>query len=235
MKRGLSILLLIFTMALICSPAYAWVTESEAVGSSWIISPNGEIDVTGQDQISFDIIYNNASGDYFSAISWDIDLFVDSAELAPLFNPDQPSPANGFTPYGYAVDYSFVDAAGNSFGGASLDLGILDGDTFSIAGLSFDPIWIAPGENTMATITFDILNPDLLNGSVEADVFFIANDPYGDSFVNKGFYQANDDVIWVGAESTLNPDIVSAVPVPAAVWLLGSGLLGLLGIRRKRS
>jgi hypothetical protein len=26
----------------------------------------------------------------------------------------------------------------------------------------------------------------------------------------------------------------SAVPVPAAVWLLGSGLLGLMGIRRKR-
>jgi hypothetical protein len=28
---------------------------------------------------------------------------------------------------------------------------------------------------------------------------------------------------------------VSAVPVPAAVWLLGSGLLGSLGLRRKRS
>ncbi|MGD9160864.1 MAG: PEP-CTERM sorting domain-containing protein [Desulfobacteraceae bacterium] len=28
---------------------------------------------------------------------------------------------------------------------------------------------------------------------------------------------------------------VSAVPVPGAVWLLGSGLLGLIGIRRKRN
>jgi hypothetical protein len=27
---------------------------------------------------------------------------------------------------------------------------------------------------------------------------------------------------------------VAPVPVPAAVWLLGSGVLGLLGIRRKR-
>jgi hypothetical protein len=26
----------------------------------------------------------------------------------------------------------------------------------------------------------------------------------------------------------------SAVPVPAAVWLLGSGLIGLIGIRRNK-
>jgi hypothetical protein len=32
------------------------------------------------------------------------------------------------------------------------------------------------------------------------------------------------------------PNAVSAVPVPAAVWLFGSGLLGLVGIsRRKKS
>ena len=30
-----------------------------------------------------------------------------------------------------------------------------------------------------------------------------------------------------------NLNAVSAVPVPAAVWLLGSGFLGLIGIRRK--
>jgi len=30
-------------------------------------------------------------------------------------------------------------------------------------------------------------------------------------------------------------DNLNAVPVPAAVWLLGSGLVGLIGIRRKRS
>jgi hypothetical protein len=34
----------------------------------------------------------------------------------------------------------------------------------------------------------------------------------------------------VGYSVTLTP---SAVPVPAAVWLFGSGLLGLVGIRRK--
>jgi hypothetical protein len=31
----------------------------------------------------------------------------------------------------------------------------------------------------------------------------------------------------------LNPTSVAQTPVPAAVYLLGSGLLGLVGIRRK--
>lgn len=41
------------------------------------------------------------------------------------------------------------------------------------------------------------------------------------------FYGAGYFEVW-------NVNIVSAVPVPAAVWLFGSGLLGLLGIARKR-
>jgi hypothetical protein len=33
---------------------------------------------------------------------------------------------------------------------------------------------------------------------------------------------------------TWNPEQVSAVPVPAAAWLLGSGLMGLVGVGRRR-
>ena len=36
------------------------------------------------------------------------------------------------------------------------------------------------------------------------------------------------DVTYVGA--TLNP-----VPVPAAVWLFGSGLIGLVGVARRKA
>ena len=38
--------------------------------------------------------------------------------------------------------------------------------------------------------------------------------------------------IYENGSAVLNPN---AVPVPAAVWMLGSGLLGLVGIRRKNS
>jgi len=32
----------------------------------------------------------------------------------------------------------------------------------------------------------------------------------------------------------VRPGDVSAVPVPAAVWLFGSGLMGLLGLARRK-
>ena len=34
---------------------------------------------------------------------------------------------------------------------------------------------------------------------------------------------------------TINGDVVATVPVPAAVWLFGSGLVGLIGMRKKSS
>ena len=43
-------------------------------------------------------------------------------------------------------------------------------------------------------------------------------------------YQApgpNDNGVW---QEAFNPN---AVPIPGAVWLLGSGLIGLIGIRRR--
>ncbi|BCO30048.1 hypothetical protein TspCOW1_01510 [Thiohalobacter sp. COW1] len=38
----------------------------------------------------------------------------------------------------------------------------------------------------------------------------------------------------LATNGTLSYDAVSAVPVPAAVWLFGSGLIGLVGIARRR-
>jgi hypothetical protein len=35
--------------------------------------------------------------------------------------------------------------------------------------------------------------------------------------------------------TVINPGSAPAVPVPAAVWLLGTGLVGLVGIRRRKN
>ena len=42
-------------------------------------------------------------------------------------------------------------------------------------------------------------------------------------------YEGNDGYAWA-----VRPGDVSAVPVPAAVWLFGSGLIGLLGVARRK-
>jgi len=38
----------------------------------------------------------------------------------------------------------------------------------------------------------------------------------------------------LSSDGTLTYGDVSAVPVPAAVWLFGSGLVGLVGIARRK-
>ena len=44
------------------------------------------------------------------------------------------------------------------------------------------------------------------------------------------FFQEDFD----GKGHGLNAWTVSVVPIPGAIWMLGSGLLGLIGIQRKK-
>ena len=50
-----------------------------------------------------------------------------------------------------------------------------------------------------------------------------------------GFTTGVLDGIIGGSKLTVKLATISAVPVPAAVWLFGSGLLGLVGIARRKS
>jgi hypothetical protein len=72
---------------------------------------------------------------------------------------------------------------------------------------------------------------------------FVANPPPATSLLDIGFVTgagnwanfdgssiADIDVTYLGASVT-----VEAVPVPAAVWLFGSGLIGLVGVARRKT
>jgi hypothetical protein len=54
----------------------------------------------------------------------------------------------------------------------------------------------------------------------------------GQNYISHGSYLIDDDNIVVGGFKDLNLKI-SPVPIPAAAWLLGTGLVGLVGLRRK--
>jgi len=81
--------------------------------------------------------------------------------------------------------------------------------TVGAAGVPFDFVTVNFTANSTAPI-------ELLNST-----FGDWQDGNGDSVLG---------VIFEGAQINVNP-----VPVPAAVWLFGSGLLGLVGVARRRS
>lgn len=95
-----------------------------------------------------------------------------------------------------------------------------DGYTF----FDIDPgLWLTVGE----TYVFEIVG----SGMITRDANL--GDPYtnGGLYYQGGFY-AGDDAVF---RTYYDDDATPPVPVPAAAWLLGSGLLGLIGIRRKNS
>ena len=53
----------------------------------------------------------------------------------------------------------------------------------------------------------------------------------GSGFFLQHFDPDSDESIYLSSTLSIGP---SPIPVPAAIWLFGSGLLGLLGLSRRR-
>jgi len=86
-------------------------------------------------------------------------------------------------------------------------------------------VWELKNE-TLTTTPYNLLTGNFLAITAEASVIAAANRYLG--VVGSAFLGSYTAI------STANQDfIISKVPIPGAVWLLGSGLLGLLGFKRK--
>lgn len=100
-------------------------------------------------------------------------------------------------------------------------------DTLNFNFFSLSPLTdvnlTTPGLYQLASLTFDILSPaQLFDG--QADFSILSQIGTGKGFASlTGLTQLDGAA---GAD-------VGAVPIPGAVWLFGSGLAGLIGLRRK--
>ena len=129
--------------------------------------------------------------------------------------------------------YTSAGLSGNAFGllqQVGSDGGIHTHVDFCVENLGLSSCPASPGDifgNSPATgaylVEMSLFETDSYDGSLIGSVVS-SSDPFFLAF-NNGLSEADFDA---GIEA------LTAVPVPAAVWLFGSGLLGLIGMGRQR-
>lgn len=137
----------------------------------------------------------------------------------------------------FGGDFTFLaptttNLAGGAYGAGKLNFGSTDNFSifFSVLeaqwGGTYFPLGSVGTDGDGLGITFDCTGA--LSGNIHCEaeeLIDAAEDPGAAGFAQ---WTAQWDMT-----GTLNP-VHSAVPVPAAVWLFGSGLLGLVGVARRK-
>ena len=107
------------------------------------------------------------------------------------------------------------------FGGFGISTGTINNSNGTIDGIMV---------NTFADVTGDFVVATIEMQAISA----------GSSLLSLTEYDLNP---WASGGSLINPDFVAAsvnvsaitpIPLPAAVWLFGSGLIGLIGLARRK-
>lgn len=156
---------------------------------------------------------------------------IEMANAATIYVPDYGSTGPQTFSYIFAGDFSDNVTIGVSDAGDDVESSFLTSSTYSFSldtdGLSvqdtsnyFNTLGEAGTDGELYTFAYSASAGDVLTFDWE----FSTDDyhPYHDF----AFVDIAGEHYEVIAE-------IAAVPVPAAVWLFGSGLLGLLGLRKK--
>jgi len=212
-------------------PSYGWVSTWGGVlgaGLSYIVpginggigNTNGSIlrtDVfsgTAGDNLQFDFNYVTTDGAGFADYAWARLLDTSYSEVALLFT-------------------ARTKASGSIIPGFGMPLPAATLSPSSVPIIGGAPFWAPLGGSTGTCFNTGCG----YTGWVQADYSIVATGNYILEFGVTNWSDTHFDsgLAFSGATISGNPIDTSVVPVPAGLWLLGSGLLVLTGIRRARS
>ena len=159
--------------------------------------------------------------------------------------------------------FDMYTGTGNLMNSDAAITGSIGDGTWSVASTNvfFGGLWTAHSGTTSGTYSFDTVQAGsytnvivgagqvgghiLFNWGANADIDVVnVWDVVGSSYTSTDVLEGagGDGILGLGmidgafVGSSANFDFVAPIPVPAAVWLFGSGLLGLVGVaRRKKS
>jgi hypothetical protein len=135
-----------------------------------------------------------------------------------------------YAPFTFLAPYTGSTAAG-LFGAGTITAGAAGTEDFSMFFPVLNAQWnnsdFTLGSNGNAGITFTCTGGLSTNVECTAEELIDASEDPSGSFVG---WAAQWDIVGTTDIAVNAP----AVPVPAAVWLFGSGLLGLVGVARRR-
>jgi hypothetical protein len=135
---------------------------------------------------------------------------------------------------GEVYSYGYVDGDtpeityDGNYRGEDANITSIDGFAVAKVAITNDD-WNSSSQVDYISVTFNDKN-DKNDKNEKFTVYSVKNVPI--YIVNKLARNPNADVIAWSVSAASGPAIVPT-PAPAAVWLLGTGLLGFIGIRRK--
>lgn len=182
--------------------------------TKWLISSFDAYESTSDDEYRFGVIQFGGAPDPVANIEYN---FTDDQALSSVISVvDSMEHITGWTPTGQAVQQAinlFDSQSGESFN-QHLFI-ITDGQPYMN---STDPCALMPTGFGTTVITIDL---PVFETALEC----LVDNPVTDIVEAAGFSQLSVDAI---------NEQLTAVPVPAAVWLFVSGLMGLVGFAKRK-